>query len=103
MDLFWLPRPWQGTLGRLRRCRQVACAQRQHYRGTARISTPRGAAVAIEKNFCSLEYEAKHVNAKIQKVVVNYIEAGEIPRDVRLPSYDRLVGQKSTFACALPP
>jgi|TARA_B110001469_G_scaffold92372_1_gene87964 hypothetical protein len=72
-------------------------------KGTTRITTPRGAAVAIERHFCSPDYEAKHANAKIQKVVVTFIEASEIPRDVRAPSYDRLVGQQSAFSCAPPP
>jgi hypothetical protein len=72
-------------------------------KGTARITTPREAAVAIERHFCSLEYEAKHASAKIQKVVVTFVEAADIPRDVRAPSYDRLVGQKSSFSCAAPP
>ena len=72
-------------------------------KGTTRITTPRGAAVAIERRFCSPDYEAKHADAKIQKVVVTFIEASEIPRDVRAPSYDRLVGQQSAFSCAPPP
>ena len=72
-------------------------------KGTTRITTPRGAAVAIERHFCSPDYEAKHANAKIQKVVVTFIEASEILRDVRAPSYDRLVGQQSAFSCAPPP
>jgi hypothetical protein len=68
-------------------------------KGTARITTPCEAAVAIERHFCSLEYEAKHASANIQKVVVTFVEAADIPRDVRAPSYDRLVGQKSSFSC----
>jgi hypothetical protein len=72
-------------------------------KGTIRITTPRAAAAAIERHFCSPEYEAKHANAKIQKVVVTFIEASDIPRDVRAPSYSRLVGQKSEFACAALP
>ena len=72
-------------------------------KGTTRITTPRGAAVAIERRFCSPDYEAKHADAKIQKVVVTFIEASEIPRDVRAPKYDRLVGQQSAFSCAPPP
>jgi hypothetical protein len=72
-------------------------------KGTTRITTPRAAAEAIERHFCTPEYEDKHANAKIQKVVVTFIEAADIPRDVRAPSYSRLVGQKSAFSCAAPP
>ena len=63
----------------------------------AHITKPREAAAHLETHFCSPAWEAAHVGAKINKVVVTFIEQADIPREVRASQYERLVGQKSSY------